>query len=439
MMIDQQAFLAFFREAAPYIHQYRGKIFVIGLSGHAFESDSFSGIAQDIALLSSLGVQVVLVHGGRPQIEAALKQRGLPSVVNADERVTDKASLIEIKKVFGAMRFDIEATLSMGLPNTPMAGASIRTISGNFITARPYGVLDGVDMLYSGKVRKIDGGMITQHLQEGCIVVVSPVGYSLSGETFNLKMEEVASKMAIQLKAEKLLYLIKDKGVLDQKGVLLSTLSAKGAQALLDDGGVTNEDGCRTLPFAIEAVSSGVTRAQILSATEDGAILNEVFTRTGTGTSIAQEAFVKIREATLTDIPAMMSIIQPLEEKGVLLKRSREHIENKVQSFAVLENDTLVYACVALEVYDDSKMAELSCLAVAPFARTEGYGQLLLEYVEEKAKSCGVKTLFILTTQTAHWFVERGFKEASLGALPKEKQKHYNHERKSKIFTKELS
>lgn len=435
------SFSSFFREAAPYIHQYRGKTFVIGLTGYAFLSDAFARIVQDITLLSSLGVQAVLVHGARPQIEKALKDKGIPSVFNRDDRVTDLDSLEEIKKIYGSIRFDIEAAFSMGLPNSPMAGASVRTISGNFITARPYGVLDGVDMQYSGKVRKIDELSIQQHLNEGSIVIVSPVGYSLSGDTFNLRMEEVASKIAIHLKAEKLLYLSRDKGLFDPKGKIISTLNAEEAARLTQDCIKTeeNEDSLRMLPFAVKAVSEGVTRSHILCASVEGVILQEIFTRSGIGTSVAQAPFVTIREATLKDIPAIMSIIQPLEAKGILLKRSREYIEHSVQNFYVLENDTLIYACVALEVYEDTKMAELSCLAVAQFAQTEGYGRAMVEYIEEEAKSLGIEQLFVLTTQTAHWFIERGFQIASLDELPKQKQKIYNHERKSKIFIKKLS
>ncbi len=438
-MCQLTEFSSYFREAAPYIHQYRGKVFVIGLSGASCEKSNLPHITQDIALLSSLGIQVVLVYGAREQIESSLKEHNLVTVVQGDTRVTDGDTLALIKREVGALRFDIEAALSMGLPNTPMAGSQIRTASGNYITARPYGVLDGVDMLFSGQVRKVDTTSICQHLDQGFIVVMGHIGYSLSGEAFNLKMEEVASKVAIELKAEKLLYLINGKGILDCEGKRFSTLSADKARMLLEDEQTVGETR-QILSYAIKAVDAGVNRVQVLPAFQDGAILDEIFTRAGVGTSIAQEAFEQIREAKLEDIPSIMSIIQPLEEKGILLKRSREYIENHVQQFAVLENDTLIHACVALQIYSGRpKMAELSCLAVAPFARTEGYGQQLLQYVEQKAQAEDVEKLFILTTQTAHWFIERGFTETTLQELPEQKQKQYNYARNSKIFIKNLT
>ncbi len=431
-------FSSFFREAAPYIHQYRGKIFVIGLSGASCEADNLPTIAQDIALLSGLGIQVVLVHGAREQIERSLKQHNVQTVVQNDTRITNAEALELIKREVGALRFDIEAALSMALPNTPMAGSEIHTVSGNYITARPYGVLDGVDMLFSGQVRKVDTDSIRQHLNLGFIAMMGSIGYSLSGETFNLKMEEVASKVAIELKAEKLLYLIKGKGIVDYQEERISTLSAQRAADLLEDNR-SSEETRRILAYAIKAVDAGVNRVQILPAFKNGAILDEIFTRAGVGTSIAREAFEQIREARLADIPSIMSIIQPLEEKGILLKRSREYIENHVQQFLVLENDTLIHACVAFQVYSGcTKMAELSCLAVAPFAQTEGYGQQMLQYVEQKAKAEGVEKLFILTTQTAHWFMERGFAETTLQELPVDKQKQYNYARNSKIFIKNM-
>ena len=431
-------FSSFFREAAPYIHQFRGKVFVIGLSGASCDTDNLPQVAQDIALLSSLGIQVVLVHGAREQIERSLKQHNIATVVHNDSRVTDTEALALIKREVGALRFDIEAALSMALPNTPMAGSEIHTVSGNYITARPYGVLDGVDMLFSGQVRKVDTDSIRQHLAQGFIVIMGPIGYALSGDTFNLKMEEVASRVAIALNAEKLLYLTKGKGIVDHQDKRISTLSAQHAGALLQDSTIS-EEVRQLLPYAIKAVDAGVNRVQVLPAFQNGAILDELFTRAGVGTSIAREAFEQIREARLEDIPSIMSIIQPLEERGILLKRSREYIENHVQQFAVLENDTLIHACVALQIYSgEPKMAELSCLAVAPFARTEGYGLQMLQYVEQKAKAEGVEKLFILTTQTAHWFIERGFTEAMLQALPEERQKQYNHARNSKIFIKNL-
>ncbi|WP_434779521.1 amino-acid N-acetyltransferase [Neisseria sp. Ec49-e6-T10] len=431
-------FIALFREAAPYIHQFRDKTFVIGLSGHTLLDKSIEHIAQDIGLLASLGVRLVLVHGARPQIETALQAHQIASVVHKHTRVTDLPTLSIIKQVFGAARFDIEANLSMGMPNSPMYGAGIKTASGNFITAKPLGVLDGIDMQLSGTVRKVDKLTIQKRLDEGCVVLVSPLGYSLSGETFNLKMEEVASQIAQSLQAEKLIYLIEGQGLFTQEQTLISSLSAQEAQAVLHNTPQA-QDVTIALPFAIKALNNGVSRAHLLSAKQNGVLLSELFTRTGSGTSIARSAFVQIREATIDDIPSIMAIIQPLEEAGILRKRSRETIENHIQSYSVLVNDNQIYGCIAIKTFaKEPDMAELACLAVAPITQESGYGQLLVNHLEQKAFKMGVRKLFLLTTQTAHWFIERGFKEATLADLPKEKQKLYNYERRSKILMKNL-
>lgn len=430
-------FVLSFRESAPYINAFRDKIFVVAVSGETVMEGDFHSLAQDLNLLVSLGVRIVLVHGIRPQIEALLKRYGIARLFHRDRRVTDAMTLDIVKQASGATRHDIEAKLSMGLPDSPMHGAHIRVSGGNLLTARPLGVLDGIDMQYTGEVRRIDSEAIHARLNAGELVLISPVGYSPTGEAFNLTMEDVATHVATALKAEKLIYVIEGRGVINADGRCLSTLTAHQAEQLLA-AGTLEKDVAAYLPYAVRATRNGVPRAHLISRLEDGALLAELFTNGGNGTMIARDPLVKVRKANIDDIGKIISLIRPLEEQGILVKRSREHLEMEIGDFSVVEHDDKVYGCVIMHPYPESSMAELACLAVAPEKRAAGFGEMLLRHVESQARQLGMKSLFVLTTQTSHWFVERGFKEAGKDALPPSRQQLYNLQRRSKVFVKPL-
>ncbi|MDF0605427.1 amino-acid N-acetyltransferase [Neisseriaceae bacterium TC5R-5] len=434
--MPSREFVLSFREAAPYIHAYRGKTFVLAINGEVLQSGEFSRLAQDINLLVSLGVRIVLIHGIRPQIESLLSQQHIPAQHHRRRRVTDANTMEIVKQVAGATRCDIEATLSMGMPNSPMHGAHLRVASGNFVTARPLGVLDGVDMQYTGQVRRIDSQAIRSRLDQGELVLLSPLGYSLTGEAFNLAMEELACQVAIALKAEKLSFMIEECGVvLAQK--LISTLTSQQAEELLAAGKLS-ADVSAYLPYAIRATREGVARAHLISRHKDGALLLEHFTQGGNGTMIARDPLVRVRTATVEDIADILGLIQPLEEQGTLVKRNREHLEVEISHYAVLEHDDQIAGCVAMHSFRDEATAELACLAVSPHRRDAGFGEILLQHVEYQARAQGLLSLFVLTTQTSHWFVERGFVETDKNALPLARQQLYNEQRRSKVLLKTL-
>lgn len=435
-MLNREFVLAF-RESAPYINAYRGKTFVLAVSGETVTEGGFQSLAQDINLLASLGVRLVLVHGIRPQIESLLKKHGIARLFHRDRRVTDTATLDVVKQAAGATRHDIEAMLSMGMPSSPMHGAHIHVASGNFLSAKPLGVIDGVDMQYTGQVRRIETEAIKARLEAGDLVLLSPVGYSVTGEAFNLTMEEVAAHVAISLKAEKLVYVIEGKGVIRATGEVMSTLTAHQAEELLQSGELP-DDVSTYLPFAIRSTREGVLRAHLVSRHEDGALLTELFTNGGNGTMIARDPLVKVRQASIEDISKIIGLIRPLEEQGILVKRSREHLEMEIHEYAVLEHDDKIYGCVAMYAFPEAHMMEMACLAVTPEKRDGGFGEMLLRHVEYQARIRGIHTLFVLTTQTAHWFVERGFKESDKSSLPLAKQQFYNTQRRSKVFVKTL-
>lgn len=430
-------FVFSFREAAPYINAFRGKTFVIALSGETLEHGHFKKVAQDICLLASLGVRLVLVHGSRPQIETQLAQRNLSSQFYGGRRITDLPTMEIVKQASGAARCDIEAALSMGMPNSPMHGAHLRVASGNFFTAQPLGVLDGVDMLYTGRLRRIDAAGIKLRLDSGAMVLLTPIGYSLTGEPFNLNMEEIATDTAITLNAEKLIFMVAGKGAISAENEHLRQLTTEQAEQLLKTTPQAT-DTAAYLPCAIHATRSGVPRAHLVSAQEDGALLCELFTHEGSGTMVTRDPLVRVRPAMIDDVGSILGLIRPLEERGILVKRNVEHLEREIDRYSLLDHDGKIYGCVAIHIYPEASMAELACLVVDREKRDAGYGERLLHHVEEQARDHHISRLFVLTTQTAHWFVERGFVASDISELPMEKQSLYNYERRSKVFIKQL-
>ena len=433
-----EAFVKWFRSATPFIHEFGERTIVIAFGGEVLTDGEMMQLAHDINVLVSLEIRVVLVHGTRPQVEDQLAQRGIVSKLVDGRRVTDDAALRCVKEANGIVRMEIEATLSTELANSPMAGADIRVSSGNFITAKPFGVRDGVDYMHTGQVRKVDVEGIVRRLDDDEVVLISPIGFSPTGDIFNCTLEDVATSVAIALKAEKLIFLTETLGATDNKQRLLNELTAIQAQEALNSvryGGQT-EDIRLFLPCAIRAVREGVKRAHLISRHIDGALLMELFTHHGIGTMVVLEAPDRLRDAKLEDIDGIMGIIDPLVAAGILVKRERGLIETEIDRFVVLEHENEIIGCAALYPFPNDKAVELACLAVNPFYRDGGRGERILNFAEKRAKEKGFKTLFVLSTQTTQWFLERGFVETDVSKLPQEKQALYNYSRRSKIYSK---
>lgn len=432
-----EAFVKWFRSATPFIHEFGERTIVIAFGGEVLTDGEMMQLAHDINVLVSLEVRVVLVHGTRPQVEDQLKQHGVASRYAEGRRVTDADGLRCVKEANGIVRMEIEATLSTELANSPMAGADIRVSSGNFITAKPYGVRNGIDFMHTGEVRKVDVEGINRRLDDHEVVLLSPIGFSPTGDIFNCTLEDVATSVAIALKAEKLIFLTETMGATDAKGKLVSELTALQAQELL--GNSTQAEDIRFfLPAAIRAVREGVRRAHLISRHVDGALLIELFTHHGIGSMVVLETPDRLRDATPADVDGIMALIDPLAERGILVARSRESVEKEIDRFVVLAHEDEIIGCAAMNPYTSEKLAELACLAVNPFYRDGGRGERILAHIEKRARDRNYKTLFVLSTQTTQWFVERGFVEADVNALPQARQARYNHERKSKVYIKHI-
>jgi len=434
---NPEAFVRWFRQAAPYVHAFRGRTFVIAFGGELVaEGARFAQFVHDVNLLAALGIRLVLVHGARPQIEAELKAKGLRSRYAQGLRVTDEAALVAVKHAAGVLRVEIEALLSQGLPNSPMAGARIRVASGNFITARPIGVVEGTDFQFTGMVRKVDAAAIARHLEDGDLVLVPNIGYSPTGEVFNLTWEDVAESVAVALKADKLL-MFTDRLPTDRKGDALAELTAREAQALLKKRDL-GAQATRALEHTLRALAAGVARAHLVTRRSQSAMLLELFTHSGVGTMITADPVQKLRPARVEDIAAIVTLIEPLEADGTLVKRSRELLEREIGNFQVVEHDGVLLGCAALYPYPEAKSAEFACLAVAPDYRDAGFGELLLQACEDRAKALRIRRLFALTTRAAHWFLSQGFLAADVAALPVERRTPYNWKRGSKVFLKRI-
>lgn len=425
-----------FRNSAPYINTHRGKTFVIMFGGEAVARDGFSTLIHDFALLHSLGIKLVLVHGARPQVEQNLIKQGLATNIHDDVRVTPKQAMPALLEAVGSIRLQIEAQLSMGLANSPMYGSRIDAISGNFVTARPFGIRDGVDYQMAGEVRSIDVDAIRHNLDNNHIVILGPTGFSVTGEIFNLLAEDVALRTAVALGADKLIFLGEEDGIISRDGRLLHEMIPNEVDRLLRDRN-DQEEITHFLRCAAAACREGVHRTHIISYAKDGALIEELFTRDGSGTLVSHDPYEEIRRATVNDVIGLLELLKPLEEQGILIRRTQERLEQEIEYYNVIERDGTILGCAALYPLDEQS-AEVASLAIHPDYRKGSRGADLLAFLEQQARSHGRHQLFALTTHTAHWFVEQGFNEVAVDNLPAKRQAIYDHSRNSKVLKKQL-
>lgn len=434
---DSKKLVASFRQTSPYINAYRNKTFVIMFPGAAISSPNFGNMIQDIALLHSLGIRLILVHGAREQIDYRLRESHLSSTFHRRLRITLKAHLDCLMQAVGSARFTVEAALSRGLPNSPMHHADIDVRGGNLITAMPLGVIDGVDYHYTGKVRTVVVRALTSMLDQRGIVLVSPLGFSSTGEIFNLAYTDIATEIAVRIWADKLIAFNRDNGIIDADQTLCRQLTLLQCKQLLSSTCLT--DSYDSLKSCYTACDRGVIRAQLISYADDGALIKELFTRDGVGTMVHRDNYKVIRRGTIDDVGGIIALITPLEREGVLVHRSRELLEQEIEHFTVIEKDGMVLACAALYPFVGEAAGELACVVTHPACRGDGKAKTLLQHIETQAKKRGIEYLFTLTTQTAHWFIEQGFVNTELDSLPTTKKQLYNYRRNAKVLVKKLT
>lgn len=444
-LVFPHTFVPWFRSVAPYIHAYRGKTFVVGMAGELIAAGKLNNFVQDLAILHAMGIKLVLVHGFRPQVNEQLAAKGHQSRFSHGKRVTDAVALDCAQEAAGQLRFEIEAAFSQGLPNTPMANATVRVVSGNFLIARPVGIVDGVDFMHSGVVRRVDGKSIRGAIDIGALVLLSPFGFSPTGEAFNLSMEEVATATAIALQADKLLFLTEIAGVHedvnDPDSPIDTEMALDGAKRLLASLPAPTQptDLAFYLQHCVRACESGVERSHILPFAVDGAILQEVFTHDGIGTMVVDEKLESLHEATADDVGGILQLIEPFERDGTLVRRERTEIERDISNYTVIEHDGVLFGCAALYPYPESRTGEMAALTVSPQVQGQGDGERILKRIEQRARALGMDSIFVLTTRTMHWFIKRGFVAVDPEWLPEARKRKYNWDRKSQVLVKKFN
>ena len=444
-LVFPHTFVPWFRSVAPYIHAYRGKTFVVAIAGELIASGKLNLFVQDMAILHAMGIKLVLVHGFRPQVNEQLRAKGHTSKFSHGRRITDAVALDCAQEAAGQLRFEIEAAFSQGLPNTPMANATVRLVSGNFLTARPVGIVDGVDFQQSGLVRKVDAAAIRRAIDIGAIVLLSPFGFSPTGEAFNLSMEDVATSTAVALQTDKLLFLTEVPGIRedqnDPESPIDTELALADAQRLLAalPNPTQPTDAAFYLQHCVRACRDGVERSHILPFGVDGALLMEIYTHDGIGTMVVDEKLESLREATADDIGGILQLIEPFERDGTLVKRDRTEIERDIGHYTVIEHDGVIFGCAALYPYPEARTAEMTALSVSPDVQGQGDGERILKRIEQRARAMGLQSIFVLTTRTMHWFIKRGFEQADADWLPDARKRKYNWDRKSVVFVKRLA
>ena len=444
-LVFPHTFVPWFRSVAPYIHAYRGETFVVALAGEAIAAGKLNAFVQDLSILHAMGIKLVLVHGFRPQLNEQLAAKGHSSRFSHGQRITDAIALDCAQEAAGQLRFEIEAAFSQGLPNTPMANAAVRVVSGNFLTARPVGIVDGVDFMHSGVVRKVDSKAVRSALDIGAVLLMSPFGFSPTGEAFNLTMEDVATSIAIALQADKLMFVAEVPGVrenpADPESPVDTELAVADAEKLLTVLGDAAQpsDTARYLQHCMKACRAGVERSHIIPFAVDGAVLMEVYTHDGIGTMVVDEKLESLREATADDVASIVRLIEPFEQDGTLVKRDRTEIERDIDNYTVIEHDGVIFGCAALYPYPEAKTAEMAALTISPQVQAQGDGERILRRVEQRAKAMGLTSLFVLTTRTMHWFIKRGFQQVDADWLPEARKRKYNWDRRSQVLVKPLT
>ena len=370
-----------------------------------------SRLVEDLVLLNALGVHLVLIQSTRHAIDSYIAEQGLESAYHGHRRITDESLLNRIISLVSQHRLTFRG-LFMRAKHRNRARSSL--ISGNFVSAKPLGVHEGINHKLTGSVRRIDAEAIHRQLQAGSIVYLDHLAHSPAGELYNLASEEVAAETAVALHADKLILMGETPHCIDAQGDRISELDA-----------------------AERAVRGGVGRCHLLGAGIDGAILTELMTADGTGTLIASQPAAPVRQARVDDLPGLIHLLAPLEEKGALVQRSRDKLEAEINHFFIIEQDGRILGSAALYPLDHAS-AELAALAVDHATTEQSIGSKLLKHIEQQARASSITNLFVLTTQASDWFKERGFVMSSVEALPENRQALYNYQRNSLILQKEL-
>ncbi len=430
--------LADLREILHYVPQYREQIFLIAMDGAIVAHANFSNILLDIALLQSLRIQVVLVHGASYQIAALGQRRGMTPSNLDGTGITDAATL----ELALTAATETTHTILEGLTATGLHGAV-----GNAVIAHPAGILRAVDHLYTGRVERVEASLLKSLLASEVVPIIPPLGCDRTGQSYRINSDAIAVAAAVALNAVKLIFLTSDPGVSIREGEpdgepqLLRQLTVEQAEVLATQQAESVFPSVLSkLQHAVRAARLGVPRIHVIDGRVEEGLLGEVFSNAGVGTLIHTNEYQSIRRAQWKDVPAIDALIRTGVESEELVPRSLEQIEQQIEEFFVFEIDQTPVACVALHVYPEQKTAELACLCVDNKYENQRIASRLAIYLESRAREMGAETMFCLSTQAFNYFVQkRGFSKGSVDDLPPARRKLYEqHGRKSLVLVKEL-
>jgi amino-acid N-acetyltransferase len=420
------------RGILQYVPRFRERIFVVAIDGEIIGSPNFANILLDIAVLRSLSIKVILVHGAAGRIDAIAEERGIKLSNSDGTGITDEVTL----------RIGIEAALQ--LTNEVMQGLTtvdLRAAYANSIIAHPAGILGGVDYLYTGRVEKVDSKCLHLFLNEGIIPVIPPIGYDGEGKTFRVNSDSVAVEVAEGTQAMKILFLSQDEGP-KVGGEIVQQLSIAEAEDFIKKKKSLETSGLLSkIEHAARACRLGVPRVHLLDGKVNEALLTEVFSHEGVGTMVYSNEYQQIRRVFKKDVRGIMTLIRQSVDSEELMRRTRADIVQRIEDYWVLEIDRQLAGCVALHCYPAEKKAELACLYVNKNHGGQGYGNRLMAFAENLAAQKGMKRMFALSTQAFTYFQQKGgFEEASPDELPAERREKYEASgRNSKVLVKDVA
>ncbi|MBM3833382.1 MAG: amino-acid N-acetyltransferase [Verrucomicrobia bacterium] len=420
------------RGILQYIPRFREKVFIISVDGAIVTDENFANILLDVAVLRSLNIRVVLVHGAAAQIRALAKE----------QRVTP--SDLEGSGITDAETLKLALTAANRLTHEILEGLSandLRAACTNAIIAHPLGIIQGVDHLFTGKVERVDIELLQTLLTQGIVPVVPPLGFDGDGKTYRVNSDAVALAIAEALKAAKLIYITTFDGIIRQ-GQLIRQMLAGDLNEILSHH--KNELAPEAVSKAIHAAAAcrgSVPRVHIINGRVDEGLLAEVFSNEGIGTLIYANEYQQIRRAMKKDVRSILMLIKSSVATDELVKRTRPMIEKQLGDYYIFEIDKNPVACVALHVYPEQSQGELACLYVRPSHENQGIGRKMINFVEDKAREFGLNELITLSTQTFTYFQSKGgFAEGTRDDLPPARREKYDQSgRNSKVLVKKLT
>ena len=427
------------RDVIRYIQKFQNATVVIYLDDEIIDSPLFSSHVRDIALLHQAGIKVAIVPGAKKRIDQVLKTSRIKWTYENETRITSEKGINLIKMA----AIDISNVVM-----TSLAANHITATIGNWVRARAKGVLEGIDYGTAGEIDKIQTDAIKNTLNNGFIPIFPCIGWSSVGKPYNISSITLAEEIAINLKADKLFFLMMNEKIsntnfdipssigLSEEGEIPAMNIAELDLFLESNKNSDNNKIISLLNTAKNACQNGVTRTHILNGSYDGALPCEIFSDLGSGTMIYSENYGKVRPMTQQDIPSVLSIMNPFIKKQILLPRTEDELLTQINDFITYEIDECVCACAALHIYDNQ--AEIAAVAVDETYSHLGIGPKMINYLISKAKKLNLKSIFILTTQSADWFEKLGFQNDVIDSLPSERKKLWNSKRNSKVYRLEI-